>query len=563
MADRHDYYFGEVVTESELDEGFDFQEQADWDQNRDAGLYGIVIPRYDEVPETIVGINPYPTSWTPRENSPADWNVIVDTGYAYDKLGRRLAVDPPTTALLDCSEDYLSVSNAVGVGKERWISIFLKFVRSDSDARTDDDGLPIWFLQEESYELEVRQGPEETAPATTKPPVDSQAILLADILIDNGMPPIEDADMHFDRTEKLVHLDTSGVAQSPPWVWPNTFEGRNVEEALMHAFYLMQQYVADNFLPLWGDDVSGRMEGDLLPETTCDYLLGSTTKRWQQLWSQAINERPNYTDSGISKFTVDADWEGQNGHASPVKKFEALNAAYVAEKLDQLARRHRRYLDVREDFLYYNGHAGPFPFKITVGATGSIDFNPSAYAQDMPNGFAEFLTPANGDTAKITLSSFPFLADLDSYVEWALNVQTTTGTTLIQAGMVDTSLSLIFMWIFDPAGVLNPGTPNGNWWMVYQDGTNADIWIDSGVTPAAAFQTFSVAFEYQDLAGPVWIRWYKNGVFIDERDLNALGGTYQALALAAAFDLICAMQTTTGGEKLWADYYEAKQLRDF
>ena len=174
--DRRDYYFLQLLSESELDDGFEQAEQADRAITVDAGLVGV-----------HQGLTVSQRSGTP------DLNVQVAAGAAYDQAGQRMQV--PSTQVVDMSTDNLSVSTDVSSGgNEKIVSLFLAFERSLSDPRIDGNSAQVFFQRNESFSFFVKQGSEGAAPATP-PALEGDKVLLADVRRSFGQTQIFDADI--------------------------------------------------------------------------------------------------------------------------------------------------------------------------------------------------------------------------------------------------------------------------------------------------------------------------------------------------------------------------------
>jgi hypothetical protein len=144
--DRFNFYFEQLVGEADMDEVFDFAENADHALMTDNGYTGIV---------SGLGVT---------ENTVPDLNVIVAIGTAYDQTGQRIRIGAPQT--LDMSVDSNSVSTTVAVnGNEKWLSIFAQFTRALSDPRIDGNGVTVQYREAESFTLIKEQGA-EAAPGT-------------------------------------------------------------------------------------------------------------------------------------------------------------------------------------------------------------------------------------------------------------------------------------------------------------------------------------------------------------------------------------------------------------
>lgn len=181
--DRRDYYFGQVVTDAELDAGFTGAENADRNMMLDAGVIGALIG-------LAVG-----------QHNSGDLNVVVTAGVAYDKLGERCAV--PTQQLVDLSKDHLGVNTAVSGGSNsKIVSLFLKFARGPNvDPRVDDNSNPVVFQQDESFSFFVVQGAESSS-TPTPPTLLTDGILLADVTL-----------IHAQTQILTANIATSGAAR--------------------------------------------------------------------------------------------------------------------------------------------------------------------------------------------------------------------------------------------------------------------------------------------------------------------------------------------------------------
>lgn len=191
MAERRDYYFRQLVTEAELDAGFSGLEVADRNLMIDLGHIGIVGG---------LGVS--------AQVSP-NLTVQVASGVAYDQLGQRCSI--PSTQNLDCSVDEDSVSTTVSTpGNSRILGVFIGFQRSLTDLRIDGNSDPVYFVRGESFELRVIQGGEAVNP--TAPPLQGDAILLADITRSHGVTTIGSGDIS--TTRRQTAFKTTGIAVS-------------------------------------------------------------------------------------------------------------------------------------------------------------------------------------------------------------------------------------------------------------------------------------------------------------------------------------------------------------
>jgi len=197
MADRRNYYHLQTVAEDELDQGFAGLEQADWNLAADVGITGII------------------SGATPVQHDPVP-NLTIDLdgpARAYDGLGRRVFIG--TDQVVDCSEDLLGVPTQVETpGNERYISVFARFARNQQDERTDGHSQQVYFVQDESFELVVRQAPEAGAGAGTRVGLLDDELLVCDIKLVYGTTQILDADILVNRRQAWVFAPAASVSVS-------------------------------------------------------------------------------------------------------------------------------------------------------------------------------------------------------------------------------------------------------------------------------------------------------------------------------------------------------------
>lgn len=191
-----DWYFGQIVTQSQMDEAFEWAQDADRNLAKDLELTGICYGA--EMGQT----------------APASMNVAVKApGVVYDKTGARVYISSAPFEV-DCSVDEYGVSTAVvGAGNERWVSIFIRAARTESDPAVDGNGLLVNTRQWESYEVYVRQGVEATIGAATRPTLDSEAVLLCDVHLVYLQSTILAADISITRSEFWLNKLTTSFGR--------------------------------------------------------------------------------------------------------------------------------------------------------------------------------------------------------------------------------------------------------------------------------------------------------------------------------------------------------------
>lgn len=214
MANRKNFYFKQFVTEAELDDGLKDFEDADWNQMKDLGQYGIA---------SGFGVVPDPGG--------PSFNVNVISGAAVDKLGRRLA--SAVDILQTISTDTSGAPTIPPAGNRRWISIYARYGRVLSDTRIDGLGNTVHFLHNEvlnalgtaginGMDVDDPGPPPNTAagvgkfyvvagtpdlttnPLPSRPALHADAILLADILYTDGDANITIGKISTARAERFA-----------------------------------------------------------------------------------------------------------------------------------------------------------------------------------------------------------------------------------------------------------------------------------------------------------------------------------------------------------------------
>lgn len=162
MAKRFNFYFRQPVTEAELDGAFDGLEVADRAIISDLGLNGVA------------------SGLVVSQAASPNLTVSISSGVAYDVQGERISV--ASTQPLDVSVDSSSASTTVGNGgNAKVVSVFLEFTRSLIDPRTDGNSATVYFEEDETFALVVRQGAEATLGTELPPALETDKVLLCDI----------------------------------------------------------------------------------------------------------------------------------------------------------------------------------------------------------------------------------------------------------------------------------------------------------------------------------------------------------------------------------------------
>jgi hypothetical protein len=166
---RYNFYFKQLVGESDLDGAFDKAEAADHAIITDQGVFGIMS-----------GLNV-------AEVGVPNLTVDVSIGRGYDQQGRRIL--NPATQNVD-----LSSVLPLGGGNLKWVSVAIRFARFESDPRVDGNNVNIFYNLAESFELFLVEGAESAGPPA-RPGKPGNGLVLADILLVQGMTEVTNGDI--------------------------------------------------------------------------------------------------------------------------------------------------------------------------------------------------------------------------------------------------------------------------------------------------------------------------------------------------------------------------------
>lgn len=185
---KYETYFGQVITDDELNEIFNSFASAIESFIQDFGYSGIAVGA-DLVQ------NPTP-------------NMAVSVsapGVVYDQFGNRTSFG--SALPVNCTADENNATTAVvGTGNSKWLSVFIKYVLTPSDPRVDDLGDTIYFRKSPSYVMHVAQGAEASGSLAVRPPLRSDQILLGDIKVTYGQTSIANADIDLSRRQVIYNI---------------------------------------------------------------------------------------------------------------------------------------------------------------------------------------------------------------------------------------------------------------------------------------------------------------------------------------------------------------------
>jgi hypothetical protein len=199
-VDKYDWRFKQSVTEAEMDQAFDWVEEAQQnffvDLESDGVFNGMLV----------------------TETSPTTLSVDVSFGVGYDDIGRRVLLASGDTVDVSADSNGLPTEPSGG-SNERWVSLFIRFVRDEQTPLLDGSDPPqlIYTQLFESAEFVVRMGIEAPVGTAPRPSLVANEILLCDIYRLPGQAVILDANIDVTRRQTVsffsadrVPVDTSG-----------------------------------------------------------------------------------------------------------------------------------------------------------------------------------------------------------------------------------------------------------------------------------------------------------------------------------------------------------------
>lgn len=187
-------YFGQIITDTELNEIL-------------GELTGGIERFVQDFGYAGIAAGAAVTQHTPN-------NLTVDVGgpaIVYDQLAQRMSFG--SAQVVNCALDENGASTAVAGGSnEKYLSIFIKFVGTPSDPRTDDLGATVYFRTVASFQLRVAQGAEAPLGTATRVALRGDQILLADVKLVNAQTAIVNANVSTTRTQTIYDLTGSPLA---------------------------------------------------------------------------------------------------------------------------------------------------------------------------------------------------------------------------------------------------------------------------------------------------------------------------------------------------------------
>lgn len=202
---KYTTYFGQVITDAELNEIFSSLSSAIEQFILDFGYNGVAVGgdlAANDIPNLSVN--------------------VVGPSAIYDQLGNRISI--PTTVNVPVATDENNASVAVvNAGNAKWLSVFVKFKSTDSDARVNEVGQTVYFKHIAGYDFHLVQGAETVSSANpTRPALRGDQILLGDIKLIYGQTTIQTANIDLTRQQTIFRIVGN----------PVSLIGKNLQQAL-------------------------------------------------------------------------------------------------------------------------------------------------------------------------------------------------------------------------------------------------------------------------------------------------------------------------------------------
>jgi hypothetical protein len=197
--DLRDFYFGELVSQADMDEIQANAQAADNYELSETDMVGIV------------------DGLTMTEHAPQNLTVDITAGTAYNDSGTRMPAAAVVTNL-DCSVDEYGNLTDPAALNQRYLSVFIRPYRRLADLETDDNGLPVYTRHYEESQIVVRAGTPAliVGPLPTPPVKIADYRLIGDILMPHGMAMITNADISFARRDDYINEGAGTYRFSTP-----------------------------------------------------------------------------------------------------------------------------------------------------------------------------------------------------------------------------------------------------------------------------------------------------------------------------------------------------------
>ncbi len=290
--DIFDWYFKQIVTQSQMDWAFDKVQDSLHATSLDNEFLGIVD-----------GLGTAEHAGTPDKTID-----VGGPGTAYDPEGQRCYVSDALT-IVDCSQDEFGTdSNPPTATFQRYISVFIRFDRDLTEPALDGNNVVVYTKQLESFELFVRLGAEAAAGTAIPAPLMTDAVLLCDILVTNGFTAILNANIDLSRRQDWVRFTGTVLGDR---VYGTSKDAVDDILALIESWGGSLPF---SFVSQWFGSVA--VAGSTPPPTTIQEALDAIVYDLAQATGIAKVGSADYASTYVS-------WTGQSGQGA----LEAIAAA--------------------------------------------------------------------------------------------------------------------------------------------------------------------------------------------------------------------------------------------
>lgn len=243
-------YFGQVITDTELSEilneltgGF---ERFIQDFGYRGVAAGAVVTRHE----------------------PANFSVDVSgPAILYDNAANRISWG--STQVVNLAVDEIGSPTAVvGIGNEKWLSIFARFVATPSDPRTSELNETVYYRDVAGFQLRVAQGAQGAVGTASRVALRATDILLADVRIVTGQSSIQATDISDTRTQAVFAMAGS----------PLSLRARSLQDVLQAMVTAINGYPSRPEVALLAQANAFTL-GQSVNVPQADVALLSTTKR--------------------------------------------------------------------------------------------------------------------------------------------------------------------------------------------------------------------------------------------------------------------------------------------
>lgn len=193
MANKFHTYFGQILTDSELNE-----------------IHASLFDAIDRFVQDF-GYRGIAFGGAVTQHTPNNLTVDLAPSVVYDQTANRTEFGSPV--VVNCALDENGAATAVSSGgNQKWLSLFLEATSTPTDPRTDDLGNTVYFKDVAGYQVNVVQGSQAPTGTAVRPALRGDQILMADVLISFGTTAIVNANISSTRSQ--VIFDISGTPVS-------------------------------------------------------------------------------------------------------------------------------------------------------------------------------------------------------------------------------------------------------------------------------------------------------------------------------------------------------------